>query len=653
MKLFKYLFQSSLYCAAVMFLLLPQLTYAQFSSSQAAEPSFLLAKDSSGKAYNLPLQKVRADITVTGVIAEVRLLQVYKNTTDQILDAEYMFPGSDKAAVYAMEMHIADRIIKAQIKEKEEAQKEFDEAKAAGKNASLLQQQRPNVFQMNVSNIAVGQEIEVLISYTELLVPNEGVYEFVLPTKVGDRYNEKDEESWVTTVFKQNKLALDHIHAAPLELNFKLLAPVPIADAECPTHDVNIAYPEEQIASLQLAKNEKTDKDFIFRYSLLNKQISSGLMVSESNGENYFLYMAQPPKRVVADEIPPREYIFILDVSGSMNGFPIQVSKELMAELFDHLNPNDKFNVVLFAGGSTVFNKESVPATKANLKKAIQVIENEQGSGSTQLLDALKTSFNLQQDPNYATSFVCVTDGFVTVEKEAFDLIRKNANKANFFAIGIGSSVSRYIINGMARAGNSEPLVAFDKKEAKVQAKKFRKYIQSPLLTDVQLNVKGTEVSEQIPAVLGDLFAEKPIVVFGKYQKNKNGTLQLTASGGKGKFKNKVDFSDAKVITNSRALEYLWARHKLLEISDYELVDNDEKYKADIIELGLKHNLLTNYTSFVAVDHEEKPKAENEIQNIQGNNNGDGSVPEPHEWFFIGVVLLALVLFSIKRILGK
>ena len=216
------------------------------------------------------------------------------------------------------------------------------------------------------------------------------------------------------------------------------------------------------------------NKDFILDYRLSGDDLASGLLLYEGEDENFFLAMVQPPKNLQEDEIPPREYIFIMDVSGSMYGFPIDISKTLLIELISKLKPTDRFNVLFFAGGNELLAESSLPATTENIQTAVNMIERRTGSGGTELLPALQRALSLPCSEMVSRTFVIATDGYVSVEKEAFDLIRNNLSNANFFPFGIGSSVNRYIIEGMAHVGMTEPLIITSQEEALEQADKVQ-----------------------------------------------------------------------------------------------------------------------------------------------------------------------------------
>jgi Ca-activated chloride channel family protein len=580
------------------------------SDDKTLSPYFFVKSDNP-EVDRLPLKATSAAVNIAGVIADVKVTQVYKNEGKHALEAIYIFPGSTRAAVYAMKMTVGERVINAKIKKRDEARQEYEQAKQQGKTASLLEQQRPNVFQMNVANILPGDLIKVEMSYTELLVPTDKVYDFVYPTVVGPRYSNKPEASTPASEHWVQNPYLHEGEAAPctFDISVALNAGLPIRKLTCGTHKVNVNYQDASRAVVSLDKSEAQggNRDYILKYQLAGDQVESGLLLSKGEKENFFLLMVQPPKRVTLAQIPGREYIFIVDVSGSMYGFPLDISKKLLKDLIGNLRPTDRFNVVLFAGGSTVMAERSVPATADNMNRAITVIDQQHGGGGTELLPALERSLKLPRSEGYSRTIVIATDGYVDVEEQAFDLMRNNLGNANMFAFGIGSSVNRHLIEGMAHVGMGEPFVITKPDEASAKAEEFRTLIQSPVLTQVKVDFDGFDVYDVEPKGIPDVLADRPVVVFGKWRGRSQGSIKLNGISGERRHEEVIDVSQATVKGND-ALQYLWARHRIRILSDYNMLRQSDERIKEVTNLGLAYNLLTAYTSFVAVDDEVRNK---------------------------------------------
>ena len=553
----------------------------------------------------LPLKDTRVDIAVSGVIADVVVVQVYKNEGARPINAKYVFPASTRAAVYAMRMKMDDEIIVAKIKEREQAKNDFETAKKEGKSASLLEQDRPNVFSMQLANLMPQEQVEIELRYTELLVPTDGVYEVVFPTVVGPRYaseadaSEPKKNGWVRTPY----LHQGNKPTSALHISTRIAAGMPIQDLTCASHQVSPQWQTPTVARLELAEEDafQGNRDFILRYRLAGEQITSGLLLFQGQDENFFLYMAQPPRRVATDEIPPREYIFVVDVSGSMDGFPLNTAKQLLRDLIGKLRPTDFFNVVLFAGDSTVLSPQSLPANQQNITRAIQLLEQQRGSGGTELLAAVEQAMQLPRADSVSRSVVLITDGYISGEQGVFDYIRENLNKCNVFSFGIGTSVNRYLIEGVAKAGMGEPFIVTNESEAPSVADKFREYIQTPLLTDIQIRSVGFETYDIHPGHLPDLMAQRPIILFGKWRGPVTGGFELTGKTGTGDYVTRFDVATVQPEEGNRALRYLWARTRIAELSDYGSSQLAGDRIKEITSLGLKYSLLTQYTSFIAV----------------------------------------------------
>ena len=625
--------------------------YAEPGDNRTLSPYFVL--DNGDPALDrFPLKQTNVEVNITGVIADVLIRQTYSNDGLRPISARYVFPASTRAAVHGMKMTIGNQVITAKIKEREAAQQQFDQAKSEGKSASLLTQQRPNVFSMNVANVLPGDNIEIELRYTELLVPTEGTYEFVYPTVVGPRYSSQAEtdaqetDRWIKSPY----LPQGTKPATKFNISVKVSAGMPLQELAVTSHPIDVVWQGDSIATVALkdAETFSGDRDYILKFRMAGKEIRSGLMLYEDQDEKYFLLMVQPPARIRPQDIPPREFIFVVDVSGSMHGFPLNTAKTLMRNLIGNLRPIDKFNVILFSGGSRLMAPASVPATEANVRRAIQIIDTEQGGGGTELLAAVRKGFALPRSEAYSRSMLIVTDGFIGIEREVFEEIQKNLHETNVFAFGIGSGVNRYLIEGIAKAGQGEPFVVTDPSEAPAAAEKFRQYIQSPLLTHVAVSYAGFDAYDIEPAAIHDLFAERPVIVFGKWRGNAaQGVIKVSGRSGTGEYIQTFYVGKTQALPTNAALRYLWARTRIARLSDFNFSGESDN-RDEIVGLGLKYNLLTAHTSFIAVSEILRSPGDSDdvdqplplplhVSNLAVS--GTTSVPEPE-------MALLLVIFA-------
>jgi len=666
-------------------------------------PYFIIqgSGDEGAAVERFPLKSTDVVTNINGLIAETYVTQIYVNEGEVPINASYVFPTSSGVSVHGMKMIIGNEMITAQIKEKEEAKVEYEEAKSEGKSASLMEQKRPNVFTMDVANIMPGDTVSIELHYTELLAPVENVYEFIFPTVVGPRYappaepsgedgdasgengesdgssvserdgesdgssvsekdgesdgssvsekdgesdgssvSEKDgesdgnsvsggdsanagngtsvgngsgtgsglseDDSWIVSPY----LADGATPPGDYNITVNLSTGVPIADITSKTHAIKVNKTDSSTAQITLANSADYagNRDFILKYKLTGESIQSGLVLAGGHGNNgsfkeeqFFMLTIQPPERFEPEDIPPREYIFVLDVSGSMFGYPLDTAKELIHDLVADLKETDTFNLILFANETMLLSPRSLPATAANIKTATKLIDEQEGGGGTSLLPALEDAIAVPKSEDIARSIVIITDGYISNESEVISCITDNMDSASFFSFGIGSSVNDYLIKQVAGCGLGESFIVTDKEDAEESAENFRTYIEAPLLTDISITCKGFEVYDVEPAVPSILYASQPIVLFGKWRGKPGGTITITGKAGGEEYMREIPVGNVTVDMESEAIRYLWARTHLDRIAGYGSVRNDESVKEEITQLGLEYNMITPYTSFIAV----------------------------------------------------
>lgn len=592
---------------------------AEADNGQVQAP-YLWIDSEDASVDSFPLKETWVNTNINGVIAETYVTQVYTNQGEVPVNASYIFPASDSVTIHGMTMQIGSQLVTAQIKEKEEAKEEFETAKEEGKSASLLEQKRPNVFSMDVANIMPGDEVRIELHYTEQITPREGTYQFVFPTVAGPRFvaPEEDKESetssqWAVSPYYKEGTVED----GKYDIQVNLSMGVPISSLECKSHEiVNEAEPGAATAKVTLAHPEQFagNRDFILEYRLTGEEVSCGLVLDEGGEENYFMLMVQPPERVQPEEIMPREYLFVLDVSGSMMGYPLDTAKEMIGDLVSGLKETDRFNVILFSNEFHKLSGKSLDATQKNIQDALDFIDEQTGGGGTMLAPALKGALAVPAGEDSARNVIIITDGYLTDEKEVFGIISENINNTSFFAFGIGSSVNRYLIGGIAKTGMGEEFVVTDSEDAKEAAEYFRTYVEAPLLTDIQVEYEGFEAYDTEPGQIPVLFAQRPIVLFGKWKGDPAGTIRLTGKAGGQDYEQEIPVTGEAVKEDAGAIRYLWARTRVEMLTDYgNNKGDDPDVKKEITDIGLKYSMMTPYTSFVAV------------LDIVRNENGDSA----------------------------
>lgn len=592
----------------------------------------------SGNIDHLPLKATRVLASVDGVIARVEIEQEYANTGSVPIDATYVFPASTRAAVHGMVLETGERVIKAKIEEKEKAAVEFETAKREGKTAALLEEKRPNVFRMQVAAIRPGEVVKVRLTYSETLVSEEGIYEFVYPTVVGPRYQKPGESrSPVETATCPGE-----IDAPEFSFALAIHGGASLRDVTCASHTSEMGFPAPSEARVRIRNSEKEradNRDVVVRYRLGGESVTNGLLLHESKEGGHFLLTIEPPARPEAGELPPRDYIFVVDISGSMNGFPLDTAKKLMRGLLGDLRTEDRFNIIAFAGGNAVFSPDLRPADAETVGRAMRWLDRREGGGGTELRAALDKALAMPGGEGRARVIVMVTDGLISGEAEVFQLVREQLGRANFFTFGIGSSVNRHLIEGLARAGKGEPAVVLHPGEAEATSARFRRQIERPVLTDIRIEWEGFQIEAVEPSDVPDLFAERPLRVTGKFAGDPKGKIHVRGRRGEEKLHAVIDVADAAASgTNHPAVPILWARERIGALLPDGEGKADTETREEVLSIGLEYALLTPFTSFVAVDHQSVPtgtEAKAVTQPIplphlvSVSALGGGSVPEP------------------------
>jgi Ca-activated chloride channel family protein len=634
-------------------------------------PYFQIISDrDDSPAGQLPLKSSAAKVTIDGTIAQVHLTQRYANSGSMPLEAIYVFPASTRAAVHGMTLNTGGRVITAKIAESVKAKADYQTAKAEKKTAALLEEHRSNVFQMSVANLLPGDDIEVAIHWTETIPAVDSTYEFVLPTVVGPRYTEGSAssggETWTANPYAVTDSPRSPGHAS-FSLDASLTTTLPLAEVTSPSHPLAVDFQATDRAQARIDHAHESDaanRDFILRWKLGNQQVDAGVLLHRGETTHHFLLQVAPPPRVQANQIPPRDYVFVVDVSGSMAGFPLDTAKDLLRNLVQGLRPIDTFNVLSFASGSELLSPHPIAANESNVSRAFSFIDGRHSGGGTELLPALKRSLALPGGDDRSRSVLLITDGYVAVDREVARWIRGSAGKVNVFTFGIGSSVNRELLESVARAGGGEPVVVTLPKEAAAAASKFQEMISSPVLTKISVVGEGAAVLQTEPDPYPDVFAARPLMVTGTWSGEPTGRIVVRGIGGNGTpFEKSIDLADAAAATglDHPALPVLWARERVRRLTD-EGLRNDESIR-EITSLGLTYSLLTHYTSFLATDQVARPfegpaqtvkqplplPAGVSHQAIAGGRAGlikNGSVPEPGS---VSLIAFLVVLLALQR----
>ena len=577
------------------------------------------AVTSEGKPLGLvPLKHTNVKAEISGFLSRVRVTQEFENNFSEKIEAVYVFPLPNNAAVDEMTMRIGSRTVRGKIMKREEAREVYEAARSNGQIASLLDQERPNIFTQSVANILPGEKIIIEISYVETLKYEDGSYEFVFPMVVGPRYvpgnptgntgggfapdtTQVPDGSKITPKVAKERAG----HDISIEVN--LDAGVPLDAVASKTHQIESAMLSANGYSVKL-KNEKTipNKDFVLRYDVAGRKIEDAVLTHRGGKGGYFTLILQPPDRVNSHDVTPKEIVFVLDTSGSMSGFPIEKAKEAMKLALDGLHPQDTFNLITFAGDTHVLFEKPVAATRENLQKAQTFLESRQGGGGTEMMKAIKTALAPSGSQQHVRIVCFMTDGYVGNDMEIVGEIQKHPN-ARVFSFGIGSSVNRFLLDKMAEEGRGEVEYVALNDDGSAAARRFHERVRSPLLTDISLDFGDLQTADVYPKRINDLFSAKPVVIHGRFTQPGSGTIKLKGKSFGRETVREIPVNFPENESRHDVLATLWARTRVddLMAQDYSGIQNGNakpEVKDTITNLGIEYGLMTQFTSFVAVE---------------------------------------------------
>ncbi|MEH1808588.1 MAG: VIT domain-containing protein [Nostoc sp.] len=586
----------------------------------------LYVQSPQGEKLVFPLKHTEVIAKIAGNLSRVDVIQSFENPFTQPLEAVYIFPLPDEAAVDDMEIKIGDRIIKGNIKKREEAVAIYEKAKQEGRTAGLLEQERDNIFTQSLANIKPGEQIDVTIRYTESLKFEAGNYEFVFPMVVGPRYipgtsidssgdtDQVPDASRITPpVVLEGTRSLHNIN-----VTVEIDAGLPISQVRSPSHQLKIEH-SGQIVRIQLAGEDTIpNKDLILRYQVSGKETQSTVLSQADDRGGHFAIYLIPALEYSTDEIVPKDVVFLVDTSGSQSGDPLQKCQELMRRFINGLNPNDTFTIIDFSDRVRQLSPTPLPNTSENRAQAIAYINNLQADGSTEMLSGIRTAINFPTPVGRLRSVVLLTDGYIGNENEILAEVQQHLQPANrLYSFGAGSSVNRFLLNRIAEIGRGISRIIRHDEPTEEVAEKFYRQINNPVLTNIQIYWQGDTESPVIyPKVAPDLFCEQPLVLFGRKQDRVSGNLQVSGISAGGKHYEKrfhLKFEE----TGNIAVAQLWGRASIKDLMN-QMVSFETKAGVEAVtETALTYQLLSQYTAFVAVSDDVRVESGSEYLSMQ------------------------------------
>ncbi len=565
----------------------------------------------------LPLQHTAVDAAIAGHVGTVRVKQQFANPFDTKIEAVYVFPLPEKAAVTEFLMVIGDRTIRGILREKEEAEAIYRAARDQGYQASLLVQHRPNVFEQKVANIEPGKAIDVDITYFHTLAYKDGWYSFVFPTVVGPRFNPPGHPDPVHALPRGDRtetpggIAVEYLAPAErsghdLGITVRIDAGVRIEELKS-THEITVERDGPASATVQLANRTTIpNRDFVLDFRIAGETVKSNLMIytDQETGQGYFSLMMIPPIDTAQVSRRPMEMVFVIDCSGSMEGRPLAQAKQAIATALGLLNPEDTFQIIRFSEDASQFGREPVPATEENLAAARRYLANLNSQGGTMMVEGIKAALDFPHNPSRYRFVSFVTDGYIGNEAEILAEVHRRIGNARIFSFGVGESVNRYLMERMAKVGRGAVAYLGLNDSAEEVMGAFFERVSRAALTDVEIDWGGMTVSDTYPSRTPDLFVGRPLVVAGRFRGE---PAQINISGTVHGARRTFVVGAAEAGSAGPSLAKVWARANIAELADRQATVGDPhgELRDDIRRIALQHQLASDYTSFVAVDSSE------------------------------------------------
>ncbi len=569
----------------------------------------------------VPLRHTDVSASIKGFIASVDVTQRFQNPYGTKIEASYVFPLPQNAAVNGFVMTIGDRRIRGIIRQRQEAEQIYAEAKQQVHVASLLTQERPNIFTQKVANIEPGRQIDVHIRYFQTLAYVDGWYQFVFPMVVGPRFNPPGQLDGVGAVARGRRAAFGHTtqvsYLRPDErsghdiaLAVDIDAGVSIEEIQCGSHRVDVTEHSSQLAHVALDPSDRIpNKDFVLKWRVAGDQIKTNMFVRRSSAHDdaYFALMLYPPAQLARLERYPLELVFVIDCSGSMRGRPLKQAKAAIDRALRSLDADDTFQLIRFSNDASEFGPRPVHATSANVRRARSYVRGLSSQGGTMMIEGIKAALDFDHDPRRLRFVVFLTDGYVGNDRDVLAEVHRRRGESRIFSFGVGSSPNRYLMNRMAKLGRGAVAYLPLSEDAGAVMDAFFERIAHPAMANIEVDWGDLDVAELHPRHVPDLFVGRPVVLTGRlrgWRGDGRTTVRLFGSAGDSEVEvgMRVDASGTGAGASQAALAAVWARQRIADLYDRAAWDNWRDLEPAITDIALRHNLMSPYTAFLAVD---------------------------------------------------
>ncbi|MHC4543983.1 MAG: VIT domain-containing protein, partial [Planctomycetota bacterium] len=563
-----------------------------------------------------PLKHTSVYAQISGFLAQVEVKQHFHNPHKDKIEAVYVFPLPENAAVNEMIMVVGQRNIYGEIHKRIEARRIYEQARAAGKRTALLEQERPNIFTQSVANIQPGEEIVITIRYVQALKYDRGVYRYVFPMVVGPRFipgapTGKKGTGWAqdtNTVPDASRITPPVLKPGrrsghDISLTVKLDAGLSIEDLNSKSHDIELTDEDVGKATVSImAQDTIPNKDFVLEYRVAEEESRGAYLTHYSQQGGYLLLMIQPSLESVTQNLEPKEIFFVVDCSGSMSGYPIQKVKEAMYHCIQGISPDDTFQIIRFSSNASAFSPKPVPATRLHKEEALDYIQTLHGSGGTRMIEGIKACLDFPHVPERQRIVFFMTDGKIGNDDQILAAIKEKVGTTRLFSFGVGSSTNRSLLERMAQVGRGTSQYIRQDEDPQPAITAMLSRISKPYLTDVEINWGGLSVVDVYPNPVPDLYSAQPLILFARYDTAGEGGVTLRGRINGQPYEEQVWISLPDWNPDNGSLASVWAREKIKYLMLEQLGGRMPGIEQEVTNLALEYNLMSKYTSFVAVD---------------------------------------------------
>lgn len=549
-----------------------------------------------------PLLTSSVRMTINGIVARVTLEQSFSNDGPNWVEGTYVFPLPDSAAVNSMQITIGERVINGRIEEKIKAERLYKQARDAGQITSIVKQERPNLFTSKIANIPPGESISTTIVYTQTIHYSQDRFSLTFPMTLTPRYSTQSSTAADRAAITPPQGYPDQIVGPTADLKINFWSDETLGQSVSmigsPSHELTLTENDE-LTTLAPPTTIPMDRDFILQWSPSMGSIPTVNTWLETVGErNYLLAMVVPPQ---SESSPPdlnRELILVIDTSGSMAGESMHAAKQALQIALDGLRESDRFNIVAFDSTTQRLFSSSRHADSNALEQANRFVGSLQADGGTEMSTALRQALANPVD-GYLRQVVFITDGSVGNEEELFKQIQQQLRSARLFTVGIGSAPNNWFMKKAAQAGRGTFITIPYASVAEEKMAALFRQIESPALTDLAIDWIGGP-ADVAPSPLHDLYLGSPLIFSAELGDSTTG-FRITGNLGQTPWEQTLNLNDTPASGNG--LSSVWARQKISSLLEQQRHSQDsELYRPLVTRIALDHQLLSPYTSFVAVD---------------------------------------------------